>query len=83
MVQHGKGDDKFLSKKFEEKRRRGLEDKEKIDSSLRSWYGISGNLGGGLTDSDTYERKQNPYPVKGEGIRSKKTIDIRDLPWIG
>lgn len=83
MVLTGKGDERILSKKFESKRRRGLLDSDNIDSSLHDWYQISGNQGGGLTNPDTYERKQNPYPVKGAGIRQKKTIDIRDIPWIG
>ena len=83
MVQSGIGAMKFLSKKYEAKRKRGLLDSDNIDSSLHDYYGISGANGGGRTDPDTYERKQNPYPTKGAGIRKKKTIDIRDLPWIG
>jgi len=82
MTQTGKGDLRFLSKKFEKKRRRGLLDEDNIDSDMHDWYGISGNKGGGLTNPDSFERKQNPYPVD-VSIRSKKTVDIRDLPEIG
>ena len=83
MVQTGKGAmRKMLSNKYLRKRRRGLLDDENIDSSLHDWYGISGNKGGGRTDDKHYERKQNPYPLD-QSIRKKKTIDIRDVPWIG
>ena len=80
MTLTGKGQQRFLTKKFLDKRRRGLLDDEHIDKSLHEWYGISGNAGGGKTDPDMHERKQNPYPVERG---KKKTIDIRDLPWIG
>lgn len=84
ITQTGKGEDRFvLSKKFQAKRCRGLLDSDNIDSSLHDWYGISGNKGGGLTDPDTYKIKQFPYPVRGAGIRKRKKIDIRDIPWIG
>jgi len=82
MTQTGKGNMRFISKKFESKRRRGLLDSDNIDDSMLSWYGISGADGEGLTDPDTYKRKQNPYPVD-ISIRAKKKIDVRDLPEIG
>jgi hypothetical protein len=82
MTLTGKGKQRFLSQKYEDKRRRGLLDDENIESSLHDWYGISGAAGGGSTDPKYFERKQNPYPVD-QSIRKKKTIDIRDLPWIG
>ena len=78
----GKGDERILSSKFERKRRRGMEDSSKIDDDLLDWYQISGNLGGGRTNPDTYTIKQFPFPVD-KSIRSAKKIDYRKLPEIG
>ena len=87
MTQTGKGEDRILGKKFESKRNKYLFDSTDIDDDTLTWYQISSNHGEGLANPENYERKQNPYPVKGAGIRKKKTIDIRyvtdEQPWLG
>jgi len=83
---HGKGrgnygpnDQSWMTNSFEEKRKKGLLDRDKLTSSERTKYEISGAQGGGRTNPDTYEIKQFPFPETG-----KKTIDIRKVdPRIG
>jgi hypothetical protein len=82
-MQTGKGRTRFISNKYESKRRRGMLDSDNIDSNKLAWYGISGNLGGGRTDPDTYEVWQYPFPVD-QSIRQKKKVDVRKVrPEIG
>ena len=81
---HGKGagnydpnSQSWLTNDYEEKRRIGLEDRTKLTTTEIGYYEISGTEGTGLTNSKTYEVKQNPFPDSG-----KETIDIRTLPQI-
>jgi hypothetical protein len=77
------GSELFLTKKWLEKRNKGLLDKDNIDSSKLTYYGISGADGGGSTDPESFEIKQYPFPTNAS-IRSKKTLDYRKVrPEIG
>lgn len=75
---HGKGTQSFLTHEFEEDRRDLLEDSTDATQSTKDWYGIEGSQGLGRTNPDTYERKQHPYPVKGD-VRKKQTYDVRKV----
>ena len=87
---HGKGignysenDQSWMTDKYQKKRVKGLEDREKLSASELLTYEISGAQGGGRTITSTYEVKQFPFPVDTT-IRRKKTIDIRKVdPRIG
>ena len=80
---HGYGNQSFLKKSFEEDREELLEDATNATQATKDWYGISGNQGMGITNPDTYEVKQHPYPMKGDK-RKKKKFDVRAIrPEIG
>ena len=87
---HGKGrgnfdpnDQSWMTNTFEDKRLKGLDDRTKLTSEERLKYEISGAAGGGMTNPDTYEIKQFPFPVN-QTVRKKKKIDIRKVdPRIG
>jgi len=74
----GKGEQRILTNKFEAKRKRGLLDKDNIDEELHEWYQIEGADGGGITNPDTFIRKQPRWSTS-----SPKKIDTRTLPQIG
>ena len=79
----GKGTQAFLTKDYEDNRRKGLLDKTKLTAAERTTYEISGADGGGRTDPDTYEIKQFPFPTD-TSIRPRKTIDVRKvMPELG
>jgi len=83
IILHGKGNQAFFTDSFETKRRKGLEDKNKLTDEEKSIYEISGSDGGGRTNPSTYEIKQFPFPVNPT-IRKRKTVDIRKVdPRIG
>lgn len=75
--------ERFLKESYLKDRRKALEDKTKYtDEELREREVTQPGQGGGRTNPDTYEIWQDPV-VYDPSIRSKKKIDIRDLPWIG
>jgi len=80
---HGKGTGNytknsqlFLTKKYEDNRKKGLRDAERYASSELAYYEISGAEGGGMTNEKYFEIKQFPFPVDTT-IRKKQTIDVR------
>ena len=86
---HGKGignydenSQLFLTKKYHDKREKGLEDKNTLTDSEILYYEISGSDGQGRTDSDKYQIWQFPFPADAS-IRSKKKVDLRILDKVG
>ena len=82
---NGKGDQYWMTKDFEDKRRKALEDRTKYDDDRLSDVDVSSqiSLGGGRTDNSSYEIWQFPYPVD-QGIRQRKKVDLREVdPRIG
>ena len=75
---HGQGQQAFLTTEFEEERKKGLLDRDKLTSNERTTYEITGADGGGRTDPETYEIKQFPFPAD-TSIRPRKTIDVRKV----
>jgi hypothetical protein len=73
---HGKGNQFFLTEKYEEKRQKGLEDRTRLTSTEITIYGISGTQGTGKTKDETYQIDQTPFPIDNS-IRKKLTVDIR------
>ena len=85
MVLHGRGigsyiegDQAWMTKTYERKRRRGLRDKTDLDSDELDKYEISGSQGGGRTNEKTYKIWQYPFPIN-QAVRRKKKIDIRKV----
>ena len=75
---HGKGKQRYISKSYEEDRKKGLSDRTKIDSSLHDWYGINVGDGGGRTDINEPRIKQFPFPTD-PSIKSRKRLNIRKI----
>lgn len=82
---HGKGagnysetSQLFLTKKYEEKRKKGLRDSEQFSTDEIAYYEISGAQGGGETNEGYFEIKQFPFPVDTT-IRKRQTIDVRKV----
>ena len=75
---HGKGDQYFLTKEYQEKREKALRDRTKyVDATLDDLDLLDDTtLGGGKTDNSNYMIKQFPFPLDSS-IKSKKTLDIR------
>ena len=80
---HGKGagnytagSQSFLTKKFEEKRQKGLEDRTLLTAQEILKYEISGSQGRGRTNDDTYQFDQFPFPMD-PSIRKKQKVDAR------
>jgi len=78
----GLGDDYWMRKKYEDRRRKGLENRYAYDSAYLTKYGIEYPLGSGRTKDSTYQIKQFPFPTD-QSIRQRKTIDIRKIPRLG
>lgn len=77
---NGEGNQYWMRKKFNRKRTQRLTDRSRYsDSDLLLYECETIDLGGGRTDSDTYEYKQFPYPQE----KSRKQLDIRDKPEVG
>lgn len=87
---HGKGggnyhagSQSFLTKEYEERRQKGLEDRTVLTASERLKYEISGSDGTGRTNDETYQFDQFPFPMD-PSIRKKQKVDIRVVaPEIG
>ena len=75
---HGQGQQAFLTIEFEEERKEGLLDREKLTSNERTTYEITDDDGRGRTNPEIYGIKQFPYPVN-TSIRPKKVIDVRKV----
>lgn len=79
---HGRGEQAFLTKKYEKDRRKLLRDSKYATSAELTKYEITGSQGGGMTLETTYELDQFPFPID-QTIRKRKTIDVRKLPKFG
>jgi hypothetical protein len=74
---HGKGNQKFLTKDYEEDRQRALEDRTRFSEDELTNLEITTDQGRGKTDHRRYEIWQWPFPID-RTIRKRKKIDIRD-----
>jgi hypothetical protein len=82
---HGKGtggysedDQSFLTKSYEEDRKKGLRGRNKLSDEDKLYYEISGAQGGGMTDEHTFEIEQFPFPIDTT-IRKKQKLDVRKV----
>jgi hypothetical protein len=72
---HGEGtEQEWMTEEFEKDRCKAMEDRDKFTSTELTDLGVSFPKGAGRTNDDTYERKQNPFPLK-----KKKKFDIREV----
>lgn len=81
---HGYGKrQRFLTKTYQEKRNRALEDRTRYtQNELEELEITEPGQGAGRTNDKTYQIWQSPYPIDNS-IRPRKKIDIRTLPEIG
>ena len=87
---HGKGignntpgDQSFLTKSYEDGRKKGLRDRTSLTQEEKELYEISGSDGGGRTLESTFVVEQFPFPTDPT-IRQKKEIDVKKVdPRIG
>jgi len=71
----GLGDEEWITGKFQTKRIKVKVDRTKYDSDDLERYDCQSiNIGGGITDSDTFEIKQYPFPI----VNQRSTLDIRE-----
>ena len=78
---HGRGDQKFLTKSYEEDRQKALEDRTRYTDDELTELDITADQGRGKTDYKKYQMLQwIPLDPK---IRKRKRIDLRDRPQIG
>jgi hypothetical protein len=79
MTLDGKGDQYWLTKKYQKYRRKGLRDRSIYTDAKLTELDLNSDvsLGAGKTDERTYEFKQSPYPMN-QSIRKRQTLDIRD-----
>ena len=85
FILHGKGTGNYsdasqswLTKKYEDKRKKGLTDKTKLTTDELNLYEISGADGTGRTNCETYQVEQFPFPTDPT-IRKKITVDMRKV----
>jgi hypothetical protein len=79
----GKGKQAFLTKKHLKYRQRALKDRTRYNDAKLAELELTPLQGQGMTNSDSYTVKQNPYPMDPT-IRKKKDVDIREVdPTIG
>ena len=70
------GDQSWMLQYSEDKRKKGLYDRNKLTEAERLKYEISGAQGGGIRTNSTYEMWQFPYPTN-PAIRKRQKIDMR------
>jgi len=75
----GKGSQAWMTKTFEERRRKALKNRYPFSDEELIDLEIEFGEGGGRTNPNTFKIRQFPFPTKGK----RDVIDIRDLPWIG
>lgn len=79
---HGRGNQKFLTKSYEEDRQKALEDRTKFTDAELADLEITNDQGRGRTDYRKYQMYQ--WIVSDPKIRKKKKkIDLRERPQIG
>ena len=83
-LQHGKGEQYWMTKSYEYDRQNALEDRSKYtDEELIAVDITSPVEGGGKTNHKSYEEYQFPFPMD-QNIKQREKIDIRNVdPTIG
>ena len=73
-----------MTNSYQDDRIKALEDRSKYTDAKLDEVDVLDDeaLGGGRTDSDSYEFKQFPFPVD-TSIRRKKTVSLLDDPSVG
>ncbi|MBE3094894.1 MAG: hypothetical protein IMZ52_07660 [Actinobacteria bacterium] len=78
---HGRGNQKFLTKEYEEDRQEALENRTKFTDAELTDLEITTDQGRGKTDYRKYQVWQwTGYSPK---IRKKRKIDVRSRPQVG
>jgi len=75
---HGKGNQYWMTEKYESKRKKGLKDRTKLTEQEIIDHDIEKHQGRGKTDENTYTIKQFPFPLN-QTIRKRQKIDIRKV----
>jgi len=79
----GKGDQYWMTKKYESKRQRALEDRTRYDSAELENLDIESYQGTGETDDDNFTVDTYPFPID-KSIRGTREVDLRKVdPRIG
>jgi hypothetical protein len=83
-MQHGKGNQYWMTKSYEIDRQHALEDRSKYtDKELIEVDITEIDQGGGRTNHKSFEEYQFPFPMD-QNIKQREKIDIRDVdPTIG
>jgi len=80
---HGKGKQNILSKATEEDRLQAMRDNEGYSADDLITLEITGSLGGGSTNEQSFVIKQNPFPIDPT-IKPKQKLDFRKVqPQLG
>jgi hypothetical protein len=76
----GKGDQYWMTKKYQDNRRKAMEDRTKYnDDKLEDLDVLEEiDLGGGETDYHTYQIKQFPFPID-QSIKTRKKVNLIDV----
>jgi len=79
-MKHGQGQQYYLRKKYEDKRRRILLSRYKYTEEEQLEHDVSFPQGGGRTNPDrVYIFDSCPFPVDSPA----KEVDKRKVPWLG
>ena len=78
---NGKGDQKFLTKEYEEDRQKALEDRTRFTDAELEELEITADQGRGRTDYRKYQMLM--WIPLNPAVRKKKRIDLRERPQIG
>jgi hypothetical protein len=71
----GLGEEEWMTGKFQTKRSKIKVDRTKYSSDDLERYDCQSiNNGGGMTESDTFEIKQYPFPI----LNPRSSLDIRE-----
>jgi len=82
-ILHGKGDQLWMTKSFEEDRLKALDDRTLFTDAELTTLELTESQGQGKYDVDTWSIKQYPFPLE-TSIRKRIKIDIRKAkPKIG
>ena len=80
---NGRGEQNWMTKTFEIKRLKALQDRTLYTDAELTELGLTENQGQGKYDVDTWAVVQNPFPVN-TSVRKKIEIDVRkSRPQIG
>jgi hypothetical protein len=83
-LQHGKGEQYWMTKSYESDRQHALEDRSKYTTAELVELDITSiSDGGGRTNHESYEEYQFPFPMD-QNVKQREKIDIREVdPTIG